>query len=66
MTLVSGVSAAASAIGNVGPALGIVGPSGTYAVVSGPGKWVLGLLMILGRLEIYPVVLLFTATFWRK
>lgn len=66
MTLVSGVSAAASAIGNVGPALGSVGPSGSYAIVSGPGKWVLGALMVLGRLEIYPIILLFTATFWRK
>jgi len=66
MDLVSGLSAAASAIGNVGPGLGSVGPAGTYAAVSSPGKWVLGMLMILGRLEIYPVVLLFTASFWRK
>jgi len=66
MDLVSGLSAAASAIGNVGPGLGSVGPSGTYALVSAPGKWILGTLMILGRLEIYPIVLLFTASFWRK
>jgi trk system potassium uptake protein TrkH len=66
MDLVSGMSAAASAIGNIGPGLGSVGPSGTYAAVSAPGKWILGTLMILGRLEIYPIVLLFTASFWRK
>jgi trk system potassium uptake protein TrkH len=66
MDLVSGLSAAASAIGNVGPGLGSVGPAETYAAVSAPGKWILGMLMILGRLEIYPVVLLFTASFWRK
>jgi trk system potassium uptake protein TrkH len=66
MGVVSGLSAAASAIGNVGPGLGSVGPAGTYAGVSAPGKWILGILMIFGRLEIYPIVLLFTASFWRK
>lgn len=66
MDLVSGLSAAASAISNVGPALGTVGPASTYAEVAAPGKWVLGMLMILGRLEIYPVILLFTASFWRR
>jgi trk system potassium uptake protein TrkH len=64
--LVTGASAAASAIGNVGPGLGLVGPTSTYAAVAAPGKWVLGMLMILGRLEIYPVILLFTASFWRR
>lgn len=64
--LVTGVSAAASAIGNVGPGLGSVGPSGTYTVIADAGKWVLATLMILGRLEIYPVILLFTASFWRR
>ena len=66
MTLVTGLSAAASAISNVGPALGTVGPASTYAEVAAPGKWVLGMLMILGRLEIYPMILLFTASFWRR
>jgi trk system potassium uptake protein TrkH len=66
MSLVTGLSAAASAISNVGPALGTVGPASTYAEVAEPGKWVLGMLMILGRLEIYPVILLFTASFWRR
>ena len=66
MGLVTGASAAAAAIGNVGPGLGLVGPAGTYAVVAAPGKWVLAMLMVLGRLEIYPVILLFTASFWRR
>lgn len=66
MSLVTGLSAAASAISNVGPALGTVGPASTYAELAAPGKWVLGMLMILGRLEIYPVILLFTASFWRR
>ncbi|MGB9359584.1 MAG: TrkH family potassium uptake protein [Acidimicrobiia bacterium] len=64
--LVTGASAAASAIGNVGPGLGFVGPAGTYAGIAAPAKLILAALMILGRLEIYPVILLFTASFWRR
>jgi trk system potassium uptake protein TrkH len=66
MDLVTGLSAAASAISNVGPGLGTVGPASTYAEVAAAGKWILGMLMILGRLEIYPIILLFTASFWRR
>ena len=66
MDLVTGLSATASAISNVGPGLGAVGPASTYAEVVAPGKWILGMLMILGRLEIYPIILLFTASFWRR
>jgi len=66
MDLVTGLSAAASAISNVGPGLGTVGPASTYAEFVAPGKWILGMLMILGRLEIYPIILLFTASFWRR
>jgi len=66
MDLVTGLSAAASAISNVGPGLGTVGPASTYTALAAPGKWILGMLMILGRLEIYPVILLFTASFWRR
>jgi trk system potassium uptake protein TrkH len=66
MDLVTGASAAASALGNVGPGLGRVGPAGTYADIATPAKWILAMLMILGRLEIYPVILVFTASFWRR
>ncbi|MEN8113593.1 MAG: TrkH family potassium uptake protein [Actinomycetota bacterium] len=66
MDLVTGLSAAASAIGNVGPGLGDVGPAGSYAALTAPGKLVLGVLMILGRLEVYPAILLLTASFWRR
>jgi trk system potassium uptake protein TrkH len=66
MDLPTGLSAAASAIGNVGPGLGTVGPSSTYAALTVPGKLILGTLMLLGRLEIYPAILLLTASFWRR
>ena len=64
--VVTSVSAAASAIGNVGPGLGEVGPTGTYAGVVAPGKWLLAFMMIVGRLEIFPMLLLFTRGFWRR
>ena len=64
--LVTVASAVASALGNIGPALGDLGPSGTYAALTAPGKWLLSFLMILGRLEIFPVVLLLTRHLWRR
>jgi trk system potassium uptake protein len=63
--IVTSVSAVASAMGNIGPGLGEVGPTGDYASVSAAGKWLLAFLMIVGRLEIFPVLLLFTRTLWR-
>ncbi|MCB2224141.1 MAG: TrkH family potassium uptake protein [Actinobacteria bacterium] len=64
--LVTSASAVASALGNIGPALGDLGPAGTYAAVTAPGKWLLSFLMILGRLEVFPVLLLFTRHLWRR
>jgi trk system potassium uptake protein len=59
-------SAVASAIGNIGPALGTVGPTENYAHMSSPAKLLLTFCMLLGRLEIYTVVVLFVPEFWRK
>ncbi len=58
MDLVSGYSAAASALGNIGPGFGEVGPAANYAPLPAASKLVLAGLMIAGRLEIYPVLLL--------
>jgi len=66
LDLVSSVSAVASALGNVGPGLGDVGPASNYLEVPAAGKWLLSFLMIVGRLEIFPVLLLFTRELWRR
>jgi trk system potassium uptake protein TrkH len=66
LDLVTSGSAAASAIGNVGPALGHLGPSATYAGLGADSKLILALLMVVGRLEIYPVVILLTHRWWRR
>lgn len=60
------IGAAVSAIGNVGPAIGQYGPFGTYADFPILGKWVMTLVMLIGRLEIFTVLLLFTTVLWKK
>jgi trk system potassium uptake protein TrkH len=66
LDLVGSASAAASALGNIGPGLGEVGPASNYLGVAAPGKWLLSVLMIVGRLEVFPVLLLFTRELWRR
>jgi trk system potassium uptake protein TrkH len=59
------VSAVASAIGNVGPGFGVFGPMASYAPLPDTSKILLALLMWLGRLEIFPVIVLLTKSYWR-
>jgi trk system potassium uptake protein TrkH len=66
LDIVSTVSAVASSIGNVGPGLGSVGPTENYLGVAAPGKWLLAGLMIVGRLEILPILILFNRESWRR
>ena len=65
MNLESAIGAAASAMGNIGPGLGSFGPTDNYSLLSKPGKWVLTFCMLLGRLEIFTVMVLFSRTFWK-
>ena len=60
------IGAAVSAIGNVGISIGQFGPSGTYAEFPTIAKWVMSLVMLIGRLEIFTVLLLFTRVLWKK
>jgi trk system potassium uptake protein TrkH len=63
---VTACSSVIACLGNVGPGLGAVGPVEVYAFIPAPGKVVLSLAMLLGRLELYTVVLLLFPAFWRK
>ncbi|MDZ7376403.1 MAG: TrkH family potassium uptake protein, partial [candidate division KSB1 bacterium] len=56
----------AAMINNIGPGLGQVGPTDNYAHIPMIGKWFLSFLMLVGRLEVFTVLVLFTASFWRK
>lgn len=58
--------AVAATMGNIGPGLGSVGPTDNYAHMPGIGKWVLSFLMLLGRLEIFTVIILLSPSFWKK
>lgn len=60
------IGAVASCLGNIGPGLGKVGPVYNYAFFSDSAKWFLSLIMLLGRLELFTVLILFTPYFWVK
>ena len=60
------IGSAVSAIGNVGISIGQFGPAGTYAEFPVVAKWVMSFVMLIGRLEIFTVLLLFTKALWRK
>ncbi|HEX3035736.1 MAG TPA: potassium transporter TrkG, partial [Thermodesulfobacteriota bacterium] len=64
--IITAISACAATIGNVGPGLEKVGPSLNFAHLSTFAKFILSLLMLLGRLEIFTILVLFTPAFWRK
>jgi trk system potassium uptake protein len=64
--IVTTLTAVATTIGNVGPGLEIVGPMGNFSSFTDLSKIVLSFCMIIGRLEIYPILLLASRRFWRK
>jgi trk system potassium uptake protein len=60
------LGATAATLGNIGPGIGKVGPVFTYADIPYTGKWFLSFFMLLGRLELFTVLILLTPTFWKK
>lgn len=67
LDFLTAISGAATAICNVGPALGdIIGPTGSFATLPDSAKWVLSAGMLLGRLELFTVLVLFAPWFWRS
>ena len=60
------IGSAVSAIGNVGISIGQFGPAGTFAAFPTVAKWVMSFVMLIGRLEIFTILLLFTKALWRK
>jgi len=66
LDILSAMSSVAATLGNVGPGLGLVGPSQNYAFIPPLGKITLTLCMLLGRLELYTVLVLVVPEFWRK
>lgn len=60
------IGAVATCLGNIGPGFGKVGPLDNFALISAPAKWILAFLMLLGRLELFTVLILFTPYYWTK
>lgn len=65
MDLITAVASVAATLGNVGPGLGLVGPLHTYDHIHWTGKLALSIFMLLGRLELYTVILCFIPEFWK-
>ena len=66
MGLEEGAISFLTCFSNYGPGSGITGPSSNFAAISNPAKWLLSFDMLVGRLEIFTVLLLFTRSFWRR
>ena len=66
LDLISAAGATIATMGNIGPGLGSVGPTDNYAHIHTTGKYVLSFCMLLGRLELYTVLILFSPNFWRR
>jgi trk system potassium uptake protein TrkH len=64
--IVTAFGAVAACLGNIGPGFGMVGPVENYAAIPLTGKWLLIWCMLLGRLEIYTMLILLVPAFWRK
>ena len=67
LDFITSISGAASSISNVGPGLGeVIGPNGNYKNIPDLSKWILSVGMLLGRLELFAVLVLFFPSFWRN
>ena len=66
LDIITSVSAVIACINNTGPGLGQVGPDGTYEVLSDYQTWICTFAMLLGRLELFTLLIVFTPGFWRK
>ncbi len=67
LDFITSISGAATSISNVGPGLGsIIGPNGDFSSLPDSSKWILTLGMILGRLELFAILVLFVPSFWKN
>jgi trk system potassium uptake protein TrkH len=66
LDFLTAMGSVATSLGNVGPAIEGVGPSDNFSHIPDLGKWVLSFLMMLGRLELFTVLIIFSPAFWKK
>ncbi len=65
LDFITSLGAVATCLGNVGPGIGTVGPVNNFAHLPGISKWILGFVMLLGRLELFTVLIIFSPSFWK-
>jgi trk system potassium uptake protein TrkH len=66
LDLETAMSSVITSLGNIGPGLADVGPAYSFSGIPTAGKWILSFLMLVGRLELFTVLILFSPVFWRK
>jgi trk system potassium uptake protein TrkH len=66
LDVITAFASVAATINNIGPGLGAVGPTDNYRSIPNGGKWVLTFCMLIGRLELYTVIILLVPEFWKK
>lgn len=66
LDFLTAIGSVATSLGNVGPALGGVGPTDNFANIPDLGKWFLSFLMLLGRLELFTILVIFSPAFWKS
>jgi trk system potassium uptake protein TrkH len=64
--ILTSLSTALVTLGNIGPGFGKISPAGNYAFYPDYIKWYLSFIMMVGRLEVYTVIVLFTPKFWKR
>ena len=66
MDFLTSMSAAAQALANVGPGLGeVIGPAGNYVPLSDSAKWLIAFYMVVGRVELFTIIVLLLPRFWK-
>ncbi len=60
------IGASIASLGNIGPGIGGVGPVENFSFIPAPGKWLLSFLMLIGRLELFTVLVIFSPSFWKR
>ena len=66
LDFVEAYSLSVSSVGNIGPALGSLGPAYSFSALPDAAKWLSTLLMLIGRLELFTILLMFTTSFWKR
>jgi trk system potassium uptake protein TrkH len=66
LDFLTAMGSVATCLGNVGPGIEAVGPVDNFAQIPDIGKWVLAFLMLLGRLELFTILIIFSPSFWKK